>query len=140
MNSFFSKSIYYRQRGQTGQVHAMCPVAPTRDLEGSERLGLGVAYSSLNPFAHKWRGPLPYPPSMQTRGGACASGLHVAPVHVPPLHANRGGVQKGLSIPAPPIPVSPLHASRGWGPLLPSVHVAHCSCVTFFCDDTLNLP
>jgi len=92
-------------------------VAPTRNSEGSEQPGLGVAYSSLDPFACKWRrGPLPCPPSVQTRGGMhfrFACGPHS---HAPFAHKQRRGAKGFIhSCPPPPIHVSPLHASQGWG-------------------------
>ncbi len=127
-----------------GRVHAVCPVAPTRDLEGSEQPGLGVAYSSLDPFVRKWRrGPLLCPPSMQTRGGMRFQFAHSPRSHAPFACKQRQGAKGFIhSRPLPPAPhlhVTPARKLRVEA-LLPSVCAAHCSCVAFVCDDTLNLP
>src|SRR6266702_3627565 len=91
--------------------------------ERATRFGRGLQFAQ--PLCMQMEGgPLPCPPSAQTRGGMCFWFAR-RPIHVPPLRANRGGVEKGSPISAPPIHMSPLHASQGWGAPLPSVRAAH---------------
>jgi len=97
--------------------------------ERATRFGRGLQFAQ--PLCMQMEGgPLPCPPSAQTRGGMCFWFARGPRSHAPFARKQRRGA-KGFIHSPPPIRVSPLHASRGWGALLPSVRAAHCSRVTF---------